>query len=61
LDETVPEEGLPDELPVDVSVGETGVAIGTDTGATVEVTTEDGPEVEVGTPPLPSPPPLPLP
>lgn len=58
----VPDEPLPSaELPVDVSVGENGAGIGSDAGASVDVTIDNGPAVDVGTPPLPPVPPVQVP
>lgn len=60
-DDTVPDDAVPEELPIDVSVGENGIAMGSDSGASVEVTTENGPGVEVEAPPLLPTPPVSLP
>jgi hypothetical protein len=60
-DDPVPDEVPTEELPVDVSVGESGVEVGTDAGISVDVSTENGPGVDVGTPPLPPTPTLPRP
>ena len=60
-DDTVPDDIVPEDLPIHVSVGEDGVALDTDSGASVEVTAENGPGAGVVTPPLPSVPPLSLP
>jgi hypothetical protein len=60
-DDALPEDTLPEELPIDVTVGEGGVVVDTGSGAAVEVTTEDGVGAGVVTPPLPSVPPLSLP
>lgn len=60
--DAVPDEPLLGaELPVDVSVGENGAGIGSDAGASVDVTTDNGPAVDVGTPPLPPVPPVQVP
>lgn len=60
--DAVPDEPLPSaELPVDVSVGENGAGIGSDAGASVDVTIDNGPAVDVGTPPLPPVPPVQVP
>jgi hypothetical protein len=60
-DDAVPDNAVPEELSIDVSMGENGVAIGSDSGASVEVTTENDPEVGIVTPPLPPVPPVSLP
>jgi hypothetical protein len=60
-DDTVPDDAVPEELPIDVSVGENGIAMGSDSGASVEVTTENVPGVDVETPPVLPTPPLSLP
>jgi hypothetical protein len=60
--DVVPDEPLPSaEPPVDVSVGENGAGIGSDAGASIDVTIDNGPAVDVGTPPLPPVPPVQVP
>jgi hypothetical protein len=55
----VPDKPLPGgEVPVEVSVGESEAGIGSDAGLSVDVTTDNGPGVNVGTPPLPPVPPV---
>ncbi len=57
-----PDTAADQELPLQVSVGEDGVGVSNDAGASVSVTTtDDGPQVDVGTPPAPPVPALPVP
>lgn len=57
---TSPRPDADEELPLQISTGEDSVEVRSDSGASVRVTTtDDGPQVDVGTPPAPSAPPVP--